>query len=128
MNISSDQIAAFVDHARAFDVTEGETDPDSGSNAIDDGMTDILQDSPENLQELDLRGFILSMNDEQRAELVALVWVGRGDYEAEEWRDAVAAARERDASGPADAYLLGIPDVGDLVAEGYATVGGDSGR
>lgn len=128
MNLSSDQIAEFVDHARAYDVSEGDTDPDSGSNPIDDGMTDTLQDGEDDLQELDLRGFVASMNDEQRAELIALVWVGRGDYEAEDWREAVAAARERDGTGPADDYLLGIPDVGDLVAEGYAAIGGNSGR
>jgi hypothetical protein len=128
MNLSSEQIADFVDHARAYDASEGQTDPDTGSNAADDGMTDVLQDDPENLEAQDIAGFVDALNDEARAELVALVWVGRGDFEAADWREAVAAARDRLDSGPTSAYLLGIPNVGDLVGEGYAAIAGDSGR
>lgn len=128
MNLSSDQIADFVDHARALDVQEGISDPDEGSNAVDDGMVDVLEADDDNLGEADLRSFVESLNEEAKAELVALAWVGRGDFDAEEWKDAVAEARGRSSEGSTSEYLIGIPDIGDLVAEGYAVIGGDSGR
>jgi hypothetical protein len=122
MDLSADQLAQFVEHARWLDVKEGDADPDSGSNAIDDGMTDVLVDTADDPTEEELRGFISALNDDQKAELVALVWVGRGDYEAEDFPTAVAAARARRTT-PVARYLLGIPNVADLAAEGYAAVG-----
>ena len=52
----------------------------------------------------------------------AIAWLGRGDYTADEWADAVAAARERH-SGPTSEYLLGIPVLPDYLEEGLAAFG-----
>jgi hypothetical protein len=124
MELGADRITAFVDFARMFDVAEGETDPDSGSNGIDDGMTDILQGDPDYTVERELRSFVAGLNDDEKAEFAALVWMGRGDYEPEQWPTAVRDARAR-AETPTARYLLAIRNLGDLVAEGYATIGGD---
>lgn len=119
MDIAVDKIAAFVDYARRYDVKEGVSDPDSGSNGIDDGMTDVLIDSGEDSVDIELQGFISGLNDDERANLVALVWIGRGDFAPEEWEDAVAQAIER-REGSTARYLLGIPNVADLADEGLA--------
>lgn len=119
MDIAVDKVAQFIDRVRAFDGKEGVTDLDTGSNAVDDGMTDVLTDTPEDPTEEELRAFIAALNQDERATLVALVWLGRGDYDAGEWAEALATARDR--SGPPTwRYLLGIPNVGDLVDEGLA--------
>ena len=39
--------------------------------------------------------------------MVALAWIGRGDFQPEEWKIAVAQAKER-AEGPTWKYLLKI--------------------
>ena len=119
MDIAVDKVVAFVDQARRFDVKDAMTDPGSGSDGIDDGMTDVLLDSPEDAVAEELVGFIASLNDDERAALVALVWLGRGDFDAAEWEEALALARER-REGPTARYLLGIPNVGDLADEGLA--------
>src|SRR3546814_15793239 len=62
------------------------------------------------------------MNDDEQAELVALTWLGRGDFTADEWSEALAAARERD-TGPTSAYLLGIPILADYLEEGLSQFG-----
>lgn len=121
MDIAVDKVAAFIDRVRGYDVKEGVTDEDSGSNAIDDGMTDVLVDTADDPTERELRDFIAALNVDERANLVALVWIGRGDYEAEEWDEALAAARER-RDGSTWRYLLGIPNVGDLLDEGLAAM------
>ena len=121
MDIALDKVCEFILRARALDVKEGETDPDSGSNPIDDGSTDILTSADDSVEE-EIRAFIDGLNDDERHDLIALVYVGRGDMEPEEWPDAVRLARERDAGRTAD-YLVGIPNLGDLLDEGLESLG-----
>src|SRR5215813_8154903 len=45
LSISTDQIAFLIEKAREFDVKEAASDLDSGSNAADDGMIDVLEDN-----------------------------------------------------------------------------------
>lgn len=72
----------------------------------------------------ELRREIDGMDEDHRHELVALLWVGRGDYEEDEWEEALAAAAERD-TGPTSAYLLGDPLVADEIAAGLEALGHD---
>ena len=124
MDISVEKVSEIILRARAVDVKEGLTDPDSGSNPIDDGSTDVLVSGTDDATEQELREVITGLNDDERADLIALVYVGRGDMEPEEWADAVRLARERDAAGGTTAnYLLGIPNVGDLLDEGLDALG-----
>lgn len=122
MDIALDKVCEIILHARAVDVKEGVTDPASGSNAFDDGSTDVLTDSGDDLTETELRDVLSGLNEDERHDLVALVYVGRGDMEPEEWGDAIRLARERDVGRTAD-YLLGMPNLGDLLDEGLAALG-----
>lgn len=119
MHIAVDKVAAFIDRVRMFDVKEGITDPESGSNAIDDGMAGVLIDAADDPTEQELKSFIVGLNEDERAALVALVWIGRGDFEPEEYDAAMEQARARRGASTAR-YLLGIPNVGDLADEGLA--------
>ncbi len=42
MDIALDKVCELILRMREIDVKEGVTDPDSGSNPIDDGSTDVL--------------------------------------------------------------------------------------
>jgi hypothetical protein len=122
MDIALDKVCELILRARAIDVKEGVTDPDSGSNPIDDGATDVLTTTADDATEDEVREFIAGLNEDERFDLVALVWIGRGDYEPQEWATAVRMARERQARPTAE-YLLGIPNLGDLLDEGLAAMG-----
>jgi len=117
MEISPDLVKAIIEHAHAFDVKEADTDPDSGSNPTDDDELDILQDTPGDLTGADLRVVLEALNVDQAAELVALMWIGRGEYEADNWAHVVQRARER-ATGPTSRYLMGVPMLGDYLQDG----------
>jgi len=121
MEISPDLVNAIIEHAHAFDVKEAESDPDSGSNPTDDGDLDILQDTPGDLTGADLRVVLEALNVDQAAELVALMWIGRGEYDGGEWAHAVKRARER-ATGPTSRYLMGVPMLGDYLQDGLQAV------
>lgn len=125
MDIALDKVCEFILRAKALDVKEGMTDPASGSNPIDDGSLDSLVTSPDDTTEEELRDVIAGLNDDERTDLIALVYIGRGDMEPEEWGAAVRLAREReDASSVSTAdWLIGIPNLGDLLDEGLALMG-----
>jgi hypothetical protein len=121
LGISLETVATVVDHVRAIQATE-ETDPaqlseDENSEAA------LLQENPDDLTEDSLREFIDGLNEDEQAALIALAWVGRGDYSPEEWEEAVRLAAERNENGDAGNYLLGMDMVGDLLAEGVAAFG-----
>jgi hypothetical protein len=102
---------------------KGETgDSESGSNPFDDGGADVLTGSVDDATEAEVRDVLAGLNDDERFDLVALTWIGRGDFEAEDWASAVRTAREREALSTAD-YLLGIPNLADLLDEGLASIG-----
>ena len=45
LTISAEKVAFLIEKAREFDVKEAASDPDSGSNAADDDMIDVLEDN-----------------------------------------------------------------------------------
>lgn len=122
MDIALDKVCELILRMREIDMKDGQTDPDSGSNPIDDGSTDVLTSAPGDSTEEQVREFLEGLNDDERHDLVAITWIGRGDYEPEDWAEARRTAREREALSTAD-YLLGIPNVGDLMDEGLASLG-----
>ena len=49
----------------------------------------------ENMDEDALRAFIADLNEDEQASLIALAWIGRGDYDADDWDEALRLAAER---------------------------------
>jgi hypothetical protein len=119
LDISTDKLAFIIERAREYDVKEGDADPDSGSNPTDDGDTDVLEDQPDDPTREELAAAIRALNDDERAELIALAWLGRGTYDLEEWSDAVSTARSEHGKRAAE-YLLGLPLLGDYLEDGMA--------
>lgn len=75
--------------------------------------------------EAELRGLIDRMNEEEQAALVAVMWIGRGAFEAEEWGDAIATA-QAEASTPTATYLTGTPHLADHLEAGLEALGYDA--
>lgn len=81
---------------------------------------EISQEMPGAGEQLD--GLVEGMDDDEAAEIVALLWVGRGDFEPEEWDEAVRTAREeRDV--PVAEYLKGEPQLADHLEAGLEAMG-----
>jgi hypothetical protein len=57
------------------------------------------------------------LEPDQQMMLVALMWLGRGDYALEEWDDALEFAEETYTDHTAE-YLVGTPLLADYLAEG----------
>jgi hypothetical protein len=63
-------------------------------------------------------GTLEALNEDELADLVAMTWIGRGDFTRDDWEDAKDQARERGVKGTAE-YLLGTPLLGDYLENAF---------
>jgi hypothetical protein len=130
LSIGPDTVRLFILKAKALsaavneDYADGaehevELDAEAHVNHHHDGLA---EESSEDLTAEELRELISDLNVDETAELIALAWVGRGDYDASEWADALAAARDRVNKRTAK-YLLGMPQLADWLEEGLESIG-----
>ena len=119
LDIPADKLTFIILKAREFDVKESDSDPDEGSNPTDDGNTDILADKSDDPVREELLGAIRDLPEDERLQLVALAWLGRGTYDLSEWRTALETARSEHRKRTAE-YLLGLPLLGDYLEDGRA--------
>ena len=122
LNISREKIWYVIIKAREYDVKVEPAEGDDGSNPADDGETGVLEDREDDPTEAELRAVIDTLNEDEAIELIALAWVGRGDFDGTEWAEAKALAAERHHRRSSD-YLLGMPTLGDNLEEGLAALG-----
>lgn len=122
LTIPLDMVGYIVERAREFDAKVADSDPDSGSNATDDGGIDVLEDKPGDLAQRELVDQINSLNIDQQIELVALAWIGRGTYDIGAWEEAKATARQ-EHNNRTGQYLAGMPLLGDYLEGGLDAFG-----
>lgn len=72
--------------------------------------------------EAELRAFIDRLSDDEQISLVALMWIGRGTFEAAELAEAMQTAAE-EATTPTADYLLGTPHLSDHLENGLDALG-----
>ena len=90
LSISPEKVAYLIIKAREFDVQDVNSDPDSGSNGIDDGMIDVLEDHGDNPVGQEIRAFVGALSDDEKADLIALMQLGREEAHARVGGDARA--------------------------------------
>lgn len=119
LDIPTDKLSFIIVKAREYDVKESDSDPDEGSNPTDDGNTDVLMDKSDDPVREELLGAIRELPEDERLQLVALAWLGRGTYDISEWKTALETARSEHKKRTAE-YLLGLPLLGDYLEDGLA--------
>ena len=121
--IPLERLAFIIAKAREFDA-EVPVEPDAatGSDGPDDDEREVLLDTPDNPTEQELRDAIDGLGPPERQELLALTWLGRGDYDADSWPDALREAAQSTIANVTD-YLVGTPLLGDFLEEGASALG-----
>ena len=122
LTIRLETLAYIVAKAREFDAEVPPVDEDSGSNPSDDADRDVLEASADNPTRQELVDAINGLGDPERIELLALTWLGRGDYGKEEWREALEEASRIHDEKETD-YLIGTPLLADYLEEGLSQLG-----
>lgn len=95
--------------------------PDISTNKVVRVIFLAREYGPESHQ---LHDYIASLNEDEAANLVAIMWVGRESFEAEEFEEALATARA-EATAPTEDYLSGMPELGDFLESGLEALGID---
>ena len=72
--------------------------------------------------EAEFDAFVSRLNRDEQAELVAIMWIGRGTFDAEEWDEALETAIS-EASTPTETYLKGSPHLADHLENGLDALG-----
>lgn len=122
ITVNPETVCFIITKAREFDAKVELDDPESGSNPSDDKAIDVFEDYADDPTIEELRGAINSLNYDQSRDLVVMMWVGRGDFTKDQWREAQAQAN---AIPPRDRsrYLIGTPMVGDYMEQGLSEFG-----
>jgi hypothetical protein len=128
LNISREKVTFLIERAREFDAKDVPADTGSGSNPTDDDEIDVLEDTNSDPVARELSSFIRAMNEDEQIDLVALIWLGRGDAGIEDWNELRARSAERRSGYRSPRletvrYVLGEPLLGDLLAEGLGRFG-----
>ena len=122
LTIPLEKLFFIIEKAREFDAEVPADAGDSESNPSDDDESGILLDTPDNGTLQELRDAIEGLNTDEQEELLALIWVGRGDFTAAEWPDAMRQARQSRTASEAD-YLIGTPLLSDYLEEAVSALG-----
>jgi hypothetical protein len=127
LTIAPDTVRLIVEKARTVSAAVNEDYADGAEHEVEiDGEAhdthhhDGLAEE-ETEDQTELRQIVRELNVDEAAELIALTWIGRGDYDASEFADAVAEARQRNYRP--SRYLLGMPMLGDWLEEGLEAIG-----
>jgi len=109
LSVHPDTICFIIAKAREFQAKE--------QVVIPDWALQVLADHIDDLSLLEVKTAVQDLSPEQQAELVALMWLGRGDYDMEDWYTAVEDAQHAQSDNTAQ-YLLAHPYVSDYLEEG----------
>lgn len=70
----------------------------------------------------ELAEFIASLNEDEQASLVAVMWIGRETFDADELAEAITTAKTERRS-PTEDYLMGEPQLADYLEAGMEALG-----
>jgi hypothetical protein len=120
LTISPKSVFFIIVKAREFDAKVAPLEPHSASNPSDDGGVEILEDYKDDPTLQELTTAIETLNEDEKVDLLALAWFGRGSFDS--WREALTAADAMRAKN-IRRYLLGTPQLGDYLEEGISRLG-----
>lgn len=131
MQFNTDHVCYVITRFRALDEEALMEEPDAPEEPRfdldhEEAFDELELHSGEDPLREELVAFIDGLPEEARQALVALTWIGRGDFDKEQWREARKAAAERDNSQTAD-YLLGMPRLADYLEDALAGFGQSCG-
>ena len=134
INMNPEIVCQIIDKARQFHAKEEVVLPKPPSRQADESSYQALVDHDDDMTSQALKDHdddltyqvvslaIKDLEPDQQQELVALMWLGREDYDMEEWETALQDASDRWNERTAE-YLLTTPLVADYLMEGLSLHG-----
>ena len=119
IDLNPQTVRNIIDIAREFQ-TDASMDEETAPTALDDDEAfERLTEWRGDDRFVELKNVIEDLEPDQQRTLVALMWLGRGDYDIDEWPDALRTAAQSESVSTAD-YLIATPLLADYLEEGLA--------
>lgn len=122
LDINPEIVCFLIDKAHEFHAKEEVVINEDPLNPSDDWAMQVLADHADDPTYQEIKSVIEDLDADQQANLVALMWIGRGTFSAAEWEDALQEARDRWTPHTAD-YLIATPLLADYLSEGLYQLG-----
>lgn len=129
LTIGPDTVRVLIEKSKGVSAAINDDYQDGAEHEVEfDGRRDshhhdgLAEEEEENLTEKELRELIADLNVDEAAELIAIAWIGRGDFDAAEFSEAVAQARQRNLRKTAQ-YLLSMPLLSSFLEDGLEAIG-----
>lgn len=117
LDVNPDTVCRLIELARVFHAQDEVVIPEEPDNPSGDWLTQILAGHADDSMLDEFRNIVADLEPDQQQQIVALLWLGRGDFTLEEWTEAVEEAAENWNERTAD-YLIAHPLLPDYLTEG----------
>lgn len=122
LSFSPETVCFIIDKAHEFHAKEEVVIPDVPNSPADDWGRQVLADHVDDHSYGEIVSAIHDLEPDQACELLVVMWLGRGDYEVDEWDEAL-----RDAMNFWDAQtvytMIATPLLADYLIEGLDLLG-----
>jgi hypothetical protein len=126
LRISSEKVCAFIEAAREVAGKVPSTAGDRTTTGDDSKLVTIEEPEGdgegEDGRRREMVEFVAGLNVEEQTDLLALIWLGRSDYDIAEWDDAVVEAEARIAARDPD-YMIGDAALPEYLGGGLEAFG-----
>ncbi|WP_455235096.1 DUF3775 domain-containing protein [Thiogranum longum] len=122
LNVNPETVCFLIAKARAFHGKEEVVIPDVPDSPADDWARQALADHADDATFMEFKTTIEDLEPDQQQAVVALMWLGRGEFNVEEWEDALQEASDGWTEATAE-YLIAHPMLADDLLEGLVLLG-----
>ena len=102
LEINSETVCRLVILAKEFHAQEEVVIPEEPGNPSGDWAQQILASHIDDDTYREFKSIVRDLEPDQQHHLVALMWLGRGDYMQDEWDDAVEYAADNASAATAE--------------------------
>lgn len=117
LSVNPETVCFIINKAHEFHAKEGVVIPEIPDSPADDWGRQVLADHADDHSYQEIVYVINELEPDQAREILCLMWLGRGDYEVDEWRTALHDARDF-WDGQTVSNMIATPLLADYLTEG----------
>lgn len=122
LEISPRKVAYVAILAREIDVKVAPWDSEGDDSDSDGGA--VLEAHADDPAVQEFTEFVDALNEDEQASLVAVMWIGRDTFTADDLEEAIETAKA-EAVNKTSEYLIGVPLLSDYLEAGLEALGID---
>ena len=124
LEINQGIVCNIIKKAREINIVSDLTLLEDRDDLSDAEWKQALAEYQNDLSYIELKDLINELEPDQQEDIIALMYIGRGDYTKDEWKDARQQARTVKRTSRAD-YLISKSMLADYLTEGLEALGDD---